>query len=854
VVANDWTTLVGTALRRDVAEARKLARRWVGVARRSTDARELGLALLHLADANQVAGRMVESDAAYTEAQEVFLQAGQRRPAWAVRLGALQVRALLGQRAVFLRDLRALRRALPDARARVEQAGGNGWRALGDEQRAEECFRAALESIKGRRDARSVILRAHLLQDLGVALASCGDPRAGLRELARARAVFERSDLRHSVLMCEANIAWAQGVAGDLRGAWTGLRSAADALFATGDRRRAALARLDAAELRLRLGDSAAAAAEGAQQARWLARVGIAFDAARAWLLVARAHRMSELPGPAKRAAKRAASLLESVGGVAFAALVRQYGGEPDRDASRRLRDAGHIGAAFEATLDASESMDPRKGAAWLEREARAYPPALRQSLAPERLRLSAAGEQKRRIPLLRRALRAAETVRSSAPTSRFRATALMRHHAVYEELAQALLERGRPADLAEAFWVLDAARARTLREELEREAPGILDAPRARELRERIEALWHAMEEREREPRDLRGGPRDILREIHTHERALVTMLGEEHAPPAMAPAQSAHTGCLAYACVASRLVGFLADADGVRTWDAGSVAHARADLGDLRFQVERHHYGGVDAGSTDAILAGLAERLFGTIESLPPRLRVVLPRELGAAPIEALPWRGAPLIEHVEIEHAPCAGWRGRRWRSAGGSLLVALGSRALPDVEREVDSIEQLVPGAQCLRGSDASRDGILASLQGQRVIHIAGHARARDDLPPLSALRVRDGWLTASDLARAQLCGSLVVLSACRTGDPSMGWQGESWGGFPRALIAAGAGGVVASRWPVRDEAARAWMERFYRALPDVGPAAAVSRASLEVRAERPHLADWAAFLLVRGGVG
>ena len=852
----DWKTLVGSALRRDVAEARRLAQRWVRTARRSGDVRALALASLHLADANQIAGRLVESDACYADARDAFGRAGERRSEWAVRLGALQVHALLGHRARFLDELRALRRAFSDGavRARVEQAAGNGWRALGDEKLAEACFVSALEFIARRRDDRTAILRAHVHQDLGVALASRGEPRSGLRKLERAREAFGKMGLRHSVWMCDANIAWARGVAGDLRDAWSGLRAAADGLGEAGDARRAALARVDAAELRLRLGDTVLAADEGAEQARRLARAGVPFDAARAWLLVARARRMGGFDGQARRAAKSAARLLESIGDSAHAALAGQYGGEIARDVAGRLRRAGHIGAAFEATLDASERMPPHKGAAWLEKEARAYPGSLRRTLAPELLRLRAVAEPARRIPLLRRALRSAEALRATAPTSRFRATSLARNHAIYEQLARALLARGRPRDLAEAFWVLDAARVRTLREELDRESPGVLDAPRARDLRERIETLWRAIEEREREPRDLRGGSLTILREIRTQERALLAMMGEEDAPPALAPARPDQdtVGCLAFAPVGTRLVGFYSDATGVRSWDGGSLARLQDELGALRFQVERRHYGAVDHEPIDAILASLAQRLVAPLESLPRRLRIVLAREMGATPIEALPWRGAPLADQVAIEYTPCAAWRERRWRHGGSNLLVGLGSHALPEVALEVDAIASLLPRARCLQGDDASRAGILGALEGQSVIHIAGHARARDDLPPLSALRVRDGWLTASDLARARVRGSLVVLSACRTGDPSMGWKGEAWGGFPRALIAAGASGVVASRWPVRDEAARGWMERFYRLLPTFGPAEAVARASREMRVVSPHAADWAAFLLVRGG--
>jgi CHAT domain-containing protein len=99
--------------------------------------------------------------------------------------------------------------------------------------------------------------------------------------------------------------------------------------------------------------------------------------------------------------------------------------------------------------------------------------------------------------------------------------------------------------------------------------------------------------------------------------------------------------------------------------------------------------------------------------------------------------------------------------------------------------------------------------------------------------------------------AGLRRALVVLSACRTGDPSLRFRGEALGGFPRALLAAGAAGVVASRWEVPDRVAHAWMRAFYDALGTSAPEAALARAALALRRTHPHPADWAAFLLVRG---
>lgn len=174
----------------------------------------------------------------------------------------------------------------------------------------------------------------------------------------------------------------------------------------------------------------------------------------------------------------------------------------------------------------------------------------------------------------------------------------------------------------------------------------------------------------------------------------------------------------------------------------------------------------------------------------------------------------------------------------------LAIGLDADRLPEVAGEI----ALVPGADVLVGP--TRDEILGAIKGKKLVHIAGHAEAREDLPLMSALRVRDGWITAGDFAGRRL-RALFVLSACRTGDPSLLYRGEALGGFPRSLLGSGCNGVVASRWEVRDPVARVWMGYFYDALRRAPPDAAVAEAARLVRERFPHPADWAAFLYLRG---
>ena len=104
----------------------------------------------------------------------------------------------------------------------------------------------------------------------------------------------------------------------------------------------------------------------------------------------------------------------------------------------------------------------------------------------------------------------------------------------------------------------------------------------------------------------------------------------------------------------------------------------------------------------------------------------------------------------------------------------------------------------------------------------VLHLAVHARADAAFPERSAVFLaagdegEDGWLQPREIAALDLRGRLVVLSACESADGAL-LAGEGPLSLARAFFAAGAGAVVATRWPLRDDDAAFVMERFYRAL-------------------------------------
>ena len=109
---------------------------------------------------------------------------------------------------------------------------------------------------------------------------------------------------------------------------------------------------------------------------------------------------------------------------------------------------------------------------------------------------------------------------------------------------------------------------------------------------------------------------------------------------------------------------------------------------------------------------------------------------------------------------------------------------------------------------------------------------------------------DGYLTAAELATADLLGTrLVVLSACDTGVGETS-HGQGVYGLRRALVLAGSESQVLSLWKVEDEVTRELMTAYYkRLLAGEGRSAALRAARLELYHDERTRAPfyWAAFV-------
>jgi tetratricopeptide (TPR) repeat protein len=160
---------------------------------------------------------------------------------------------------------------------------------------------------------------------------------------------------------------------------------------------------------------------------------------------------------------------------------------------------------------------------------------------------------------------------------------------------------------------------------------------------------------------------------------------------------------------------------------------------------------------------------------------------------------------------------------------------------------------------LKGASASRQRLEAALNNHpAVLHFATHVlhSNQGDRSGLIVLSLTQGGrhevLSPVEIATWNLDGALVSLSGCSSGSadalPATGLMG-----LARACQTAGAGAVVASRWPTPDDDGALFLSfyRYLRAAPQAGPAAALQRAQIDMlrsRTWRSNPLYWGAYFV------
>ncbi|MGD0606406.1 MAG: CHAT domain-containing protein [Streptosporangiaceae bacterium] len=224
-----------------------------------------------------------------------------------------------------------------------------------------------------------------------------------------------------------------------------------------------------------------------------------------------------------------------------------------------------------------------------------------------------------------------------------------------------------------------------------------------------------------------------------------------------------------------------------------------------------------------------------------LSPLLTEVGDRELVVIPtglLTTVPWAVLPGCSGRPVTVAPSAtAWHAARRRlgvaSPGGAppqadtLLVAGPGNARGDAE--VLAIAALRPGASVLTGTHATPAATLAGLGTAAIAHVAAHGQHQAENALFSTLELAGGPLLGYDLQRAARVPAMVVLSSCDLGLTDVR-PGDETFGMVTALLAAGAGTVVASVARVADDTAMAAMVGYHQAIAGGrAPAAALAQA-------------------------
>ena len=176
-----------------------------------------------------------------------------------------------------------------------------------------------------------------------------------------------------------------------------------------------------------------------------------------------------------------------------------------------------------------------------------------------------------------------------------------------------------------------------------------------------------------------------------------------------------------------------------------------------------------------------------------------------------------------------------------------------------EREARRIAALFPRATLVTGADATPARFLAALASHDIVHFAGHGIVNLQRPGLSRLLMAPDRTSGSPTAvyaedidcRGACRTRLVVLASCETaaGRPS---SSEGTMSLARPFLASGVEAVVATLWPIDDDAVGAlFVDVHEQLVAGVAVQDALRVAQLRALSGEHPSGDWAAVQVVLG---
>lgn len=264
--------------------------------------------------------------------------------------------------------------------------------------------------------------------------------------------------------------------------------------------------------------------------------------------------------------------------------------------------------------------------------------------------------------------------------------------------------------------------------------------------------------------------------------------------------------------------------------------------------------------------VSAALYKNLFAPlVPSVHHENLVIVPHgALHSLPFAALlDGSGRPLIERYKVRLLPSASvlpfLREKRSSNEGRLLVLGNPDGSLPHAGKEARAVGALY-GTEPLLGTQATESALRKRAQGADVVHLAAHAMVEPARPLFSRIDlspdgIEDGRLELHEVFNLDLAGTnLVVLSGCGTALGNL-TGGDDLTGFTRAFLYAGAPSVLATLWPVDDEASSALMASFHRHLRQgAAPAKALQAAQSEIESKEKWRSPyyWAGYILTGDG--
>ncbi len=226
-----------------------------------------------------------------------------------------------------------------------------------------------------------------------------------------------------------------------------------------------------------------------------------------------------------------------------------------------------------------------------------------------------------------------------------------------------------------------------------------------------------------------------------------------------------------------------------------------------------------------------------------------------------------GRYLLERYAVSLAPSARLAGRWWTqpaASPGTRAVVFGDPRLAAAARlprlpasglEARDVARRTALPDLKLRADASEHALKdASLVDAGLLHLATHASVSDLGILTSGLSLapgggEDGHVGAGEIAVLRLNQALVVLSGCRTVGGAV-VNGEGLQGLTTPFLEAGARTIVATQWAVGDRAMAELMRDFYEGMATGAPVGAALRAAKLLALRRGAAPTvWASLALV-----